>query len=70
MNSLPLSGSFCILFCRLPTFFKINFFEKLFHNTIRVSNSLDTDQARQYVEPDLGPNCLERLSVDDSGRQS
>ena len=36
-----------------------------FFNTIRVSNSLDPDQARQNVRPDLGPNCLQRLSVDD-----
>ena len=35
-----------------------------FFNTIRVSNSLDPDQARRYVGPDLGPNCLQRLSAD------
>ena len=34
-----------------------------------MSNSLDPDQARQIVEPDLGPNCLPRLSADDTGRQ-
>ena len=28
-------------------------------NTIRVSNSLDPDQARWNVGPDLGPNCLQ-----------
>ena len=27
-------------------------------------NSLDSDQARNYVEPDLGPNCLKSLSAD------
>ena len=32
--------------------------------TIRVSNSLDPDQARHLVGPDLGPNCLQRLSAD------
>ena len=26
--------------------------------------SLDSDQARPYVGPDLGPNCLQRLSAD------
>ena len=36
----------------------------LFYNTIRVSNSLDPDQARHFVGPDLGPNCLQRLSAD------
>ena len=33
-----------------------------------VSNSLDPDQARRYVGPDLDPNCLQISSVDDSGR--
>ena len=35
-----------------------------FFNTIRVSKSLDPDQAWQFVRPDLGPNCLQRLSAD------
>ena len=34
-----------------------------------MSNSLDPDQARQFIGPDLGPNCLQRLSADDTGRQ-
>ena len=34
-----------------------------------MSNSLDPDQARQFVGPDLGPNCLQRLSADDTGGQ-
>ena len=34
-----------------------------------MSNSLDPDQARQYVRPDQGPNCLPRLSADNTGRQ-
>ena len=32
--------------------------------------SLDTDQARRFVGPDLGPNCLERLSKEDTGRNA
>ena len=35
---------------------------------MRVSNSLDPDQARQFVRPDLGPNSLQRLSADDKSR--
>ena len=35
-----------------------------------MSNSLDLDQARQNVGPDLVPNCLQRLSADDTCRQS
>ena len=31
-----------------------------------MSNSLDPDQDRHSVGPDLGPNCLQRLSADDT----
>ena len=34
-----------------------------------MSNSLDPDPVRRFVGPDLGTNCLPRLSVDDTGRQ-
>ena len=34
-----------------------------------MSNSLDQDQARHFVEPDLGPNCLQKLSADDTSMQ-
>ena len=34
-----------------------------------MSNSLDPDQARRFVGPDLGLNCLPRLSADDTGSQ-
>ena len=33
-----------------------------------MSNSLDPDQDRQFVSPDLGPNCLQRLSADNKSR--
>ena len=29
-----------------------------------VSKSLDPDQVQHFVGPDLGPNCLQRLSAD------
>ena len=29
-----------------------------------MSNSSDPDQARHFFQPDLGPNCLQRLSAD------
>ena len=35
-----------------------------------MSSSLDPDQALRFVRPDLGPNCLPRLSADNTGRQS
>ena len=34
-----------------------------------MSNSLDPDQARHSVRSDLGPNCLQRLSGDDNGKE-
>ena len=40
-----------------------------FFNTIRVSNSLDQDQAQHFVGPDLGPNCLQRLSAYIAGKE-
>ena len=30
-----------------------------------MTNCLDADQARHFVGPDLGSNCLQRLSADD-----
>ena len=35
---------------------------------IKVSNSLDPDQALSFLGPDLCPNCLQRLSADDTRR--
>ena len=49
-------------------FFK-TFSKNNFRNTIRVSNSLDPDQARHFVGPNLGPNCLQWLSADNKSRQ-
>ena len=34
-----------------------------------MSNSLDLDQAQHFVGPDLAPNCLKKLSADDTSRQ-
>ena len=42
------------------------FREKKSFRRTSVSNSLDPDQVRRFVGPDLGPNCLQRLSVDDT----
>ena len=36
-----------------------------FRNNVRVSNSLDPDKAQHSVGPDLGTNCLQRISADD-----
>ena len=48
-------------FFTFPDFFsKSTFSKNSFRNTIRVSNSL----AQCFVRPDLGPNCLQKLSAD------
>ena len=64
-------GNFC---CLLITFAisleKSTFSKKKFRDTFRYSNSLDPDQAQHFVEPDLGPNCWQRLSAGDTSRQS
>ena len=68
-------GKLSPLFCRLLNLSKSTFLKNSFSNTIRVSKSLDPDQAQHSqaqhsVGPDLGPNCLQKLSADDTGRQS
>ena len=52
----------------LSSVFLFNFkkFFQEYHQSLRGSNSLDPDQARRSVWPDLGPNCLPRLSADDT----
>ena len=47
-------------------FFKLPCSINSFRNTIRVSNSLDTDQARQFVWSNHGPNCLQWLSAENT----
>ena len=34
-----------------------------------MSNGLDPDKALHYVRADLGSNCLQRLSADDTSRK-
>ena len=53
---------FCLLSFSKPLF------SKSFKKTIGVSNSLDPDQTRRFVGSDLGTNCLQRLSADDTSR--
>ena len=58
-----------MLFFRPLIFSKSSFLKNSFKNCMRVSNSLNSDQARHFVGPDLGPNCLRRFSVDATRRQ-
>ena len=62
---LCMLGNFACFFCCLIFFLNQLFPEKTFRNTIKVSNSLDPDQAWHFVRSDLDPNCLQRLSADD-----
>ena len=66
LKGYPLEACF---FVSADLFSKSTFFNISFRNIIRVSNSLDPDQARQNVGPDLGPNCLQMLSADATSRQ-
>ena len=65
--TLCMLGNFACFFSRLWIFFffKLTLSKKSFRNTMSMSNSLDPDQARQNVGPDLGPNCSQRFSADD-----
>ena len=59
-----------LAFFRSADFFLQKFYQKYYKlETIKVSNRLDPDQARHFVGPDLDPNCLQRLSADNSSRQ-
>ena len=60
----PLSIHQSIIFFKQDLLISTNF-TGMIGTTIRVSTSLDPDQVRCSVGPDLGPNCLQRLSADD-----
>ena len=66
--NLCMLGNFACFFVVCRFFFTLTISKKSFRNTIRVSKRLDPDQARSFVGPDLGPNCLQRLSADDKSR--
>ena len=62
-------GSFLDFLSSAVFFFsKSTYAENSFRNTIRLSNSFDPDQDRQNVGPDLGHNCLQWLTADDTSR--
>ena len=63
-SSLCMLGNFACFLSSADIFFQNQLFLKnSFHNTIKVSNSLDPNQSRDYVGPDLGPNCLQKFSL-------
>ena len=51
-------------------FFKNNLSRKnSFRNNIGLSNMFYPDQAQHFVRSDLGPNCLQRYSADNTIKQ-
>ena len=62
--SCPLTLFFMLLWSSADMS-KLTFSKNSFRNAIIVSNDLDPDQNQPSVGPDLGPNCLQRLSADD-----
>ena len=50
-------------------FFQNHFFYKFLSGIPSVSNSLYPDQVESFVEPDLGQNCSQRLSADETNTQ-
>ena len=51
-----------------PLVSKSIFSKNSYRNIIRVLNRLDPDQTQHFVGPDLGPNCLQRPSADNTRR--
>ena len=64
--SLPTEKFLHAFLSSADVFFKINFFVKFFQRIPSMLNSLDPDQARHFVGPDLGPNCLQRITADNT----
>ena len=55
-----------MLFCCLLIFFQNQLFEKLFQEYHLSVKQIGPDQAGHFVGPDHGPNCLHKLSADDT----
>ena len=67
--TLCLLGNFSCFFVVCWFFSKSTVSKNSFRNNSRMSNSLDSDQTRCFVGPDLGPNCLQMLSAGNTYRQ-
>ena len=71
-DALILNVSFLVIchdFLLFAEFIQLNFFKKYLPGILSVSITLDPDQARHFVEPELGPTSLLKLSAGDTGRQ-
>ena len=57
-----------MLFCYLLIFSKSFFFENFFQEYHQSVKPFWSDQARHFVGPDLGLNCLQKLAAEDTSR--
>ena len=55
-------------FCRLLIFFKFNFFEKFFQEYHQSVKQFGSRSVPTFCQPNPSPNCLQRLSADDTSR--
>ena len=67
-NVCMLGNFLYVFYLSFAEFFYSNFTFSIsfFTNTIRVSNRLDPDKGQHFIGPDLGANCFQRLSADDT----
>ena len=68
INFFVTLGNFSALLSSADFFSESIFSKNSFTNTGLMSSRLDPDQARRVLGPDLGPNCLQKLSADDIRR--
>ena len=58
---LPACWIFSMLLLSSADFFKNYLFHKVLSGTQSEFQTMDSDQGRRSVDPDRGPNCLQRL---------
>ena len=62
-------GKFFMLFCLLLILFQINFLDKFFQDYHLSVKQIGSRSGPNFVRPDLGPICLQRLRAEDTRRQ-
>ena len=73
MMSVQFNNNLVCFCCQLTFFSKLTFFKKKKKKkksgTLLEPNGLNPDQDLRFIGPDLGPNCLQKLSADDKNRR-
>ena len=62
--TLCMLGNFTCFCCRQLTFLKISFLKKIFQDHYQSVKQFGSRSGPTFVRPDMGPNCLQRLSAD------